>query len=163
MKILKRVLLILAVIFVVIQFIRPVRNIAGVNPANEVTAAITVPNDVQEILRTSCYDCHSNNTRYPWYVNIQPIGWFLDSHIKEGKRKMNFSEFGTYPLNRQYNKLDDIIENVSDGEMPLPSYLLIRTDAKLSNEQKKKLIDWTSAMRDSMKAKYPEDSLQSRR
>ncbi len=163
MKILKRVLLILAVIFIIIQFIRPARNITGVNPANEVTAAFTVPNDVQEILRTSCYDCHSNNTRYPWYVNIQPIGWFLDSHIKEGKRKMNFSEFGTYPLNRQYNKLDDIIENVSDGEMPLPSYLLIHTDAKLSNEQNKKLIDWASAMRDSMQAKYPEDSLQSRR
>jgi hypothetical protein len=159
MKIFKRILLILLVIFIIIQFIRPARNIGDVNPANEVNAAFVVPNDVLNIFRNSCYDCHSNNTRYPWYVNIQPIGWFMDSHIKEAKRKMNFSEFATYPLHRQYNKFNDIIENVSDGEMPLPSYLLIHTDAKLSDTQKKKLIDWANAMRDLMQTKYPADSL----
>lgn len=95
MKLLKRILLILAVIFFIIQFIRPARNIVEVNPTNEVTAAFAVPDDVLDILKTSGYDCHSNNTRYLWYVNIQPIGWFMDSHIKEGKSKMNFSEFVT--------------------------------------------------------------------
>ena len=163
MKILKRTLIILAVIFIIIQFVRPARNVGNVNPEKDITAAFAVPNDVQGILKTSCSDCHSNDTRYPWYVNIQPFGWFMDSHIKEGKRKMNFSEFATYPLRRQHNKLNDIIENVSDGEMPLPSYLLIHTDAKLSDEQKQKLIDWASAMRDSMKAKYSVDSLRSNR
>jgi hypothetical protein len=161
MKILKRILLLLlVVIFIIIQFIRPSRNSSEVKPTNEITAAFVVPKDVQDILRTSCYDCHSNNTRYPWYVNIQPIGWFMDGHIKEAKRKMNFSEFATYPLRRQYNKFNDIIENVSDGEMPLSSYLLIHMDAKLSDTQKKKLIDWANAMRDSMQAKYPTESLQ---
>ena len=160
MKIFKRILLILLVIFIIIQFIRPSRNIAEVNPTHEITAAFAVPNDVMNIFKTSCYDCHSNNTRYPWYVNIQPIGWFMDGHIKEGKSKMNFSEFGIYPLKRQYNKFNDIIENVSDAEMPLPSYLLIHTDAKLTDTQKKKLIDWANAMRDSMQTKYPADSLQ---
>jgi hypothetical protein len=160
MKILKRVLLILAVIFIFIQFIRPSRNVGDVNPTHEITASFAVSNEVLNIFKTSCFDCHSNNTRYPWYVNIQPIGWFMDSHIKEAKRKMNFSEFGTYPLHWQYNKFNGIIENVSDGEMPLPSYLLIHMDAKLSDTQKKKLIDWASAVRDSMQAKYPADSLQ---
>jgi hypothetical protein len=162
MKIFKRILFILSVIFIIIQFNRPARNIGEIKPVNEITAAFAVPSDLQHILRTSCYDCHSNNTRYPWYVNIQPFGWFMESHIKEGKGKMNFSEFATYPLRRQYNKFNDIIENVSDGEMPLPSYLLIHTDAKLSDAQKKKLIDWANAMRDSMQTKYPADSLQSK-
>jgi hypothetical protein len=163
MKILKRVLLILVVIFIIIQFIRPARNTGEVNPANEITAAFVVPNDVMDILKTSCYDCHSNITRYPWYVNIQPIGWFMDSHITDGEGKMNFSEFATYPLRKQYDKFDDIIENVSDGEMPLPSYILIHTDAKLSDQQKKILIDWASELRDLMQAKYPADSLAAKR
>jgi hypothetical protein len=163
MKLFKCILFILAVIFILIQFIRPERNIGEVNPIHEITTTFAVPNDVQDILRNSCYDCHSNNTRYPWYVNIQPFGWFMNGHIKEGKSKMNFSEFATYPLSGQYNKFNDIIENVSDGEMPLPSYLLIHTGAKLSDGQKKKLIDWASAMRDLMKAKYPADSLQSKK
>jgi len=163
MKIIKRVFLVLAVIFILIQFIRPARNIAEVNPAYEITAAIAVPNDVQDIIRISCYDCHSNNTRYPWYVNIQPAAWFMNSHIKEGKRTLNFSEFAKYPLRRQYRRLSDIIENVNYGEMPLPSYLLIHTDAKLSSEQKDKLVKWANASIDSMKANYPADSLRSKR
>lgn len=163
MKIFNRILLLLAVIFIIIQFNRPVRKIAEVKPANEITAVFAVPDDVLDIFRTSCYDCHSNNTRYPWYVNIQPIGWFMDSHIKEGKRKMNFSEFGTYTLSRQHNKLNEIIENVNDGEMPLPSYLLIHTDSKLSTEQKETLVTWANATINLLKVKFPADSLQSKR
>ena len=138
MKFLKRGILVLVVLFIVIQFIRPARNITEVNPSHEVTAAVTVPSDVQGILRNSCYDCYSNNTRYPWYVNIQPAGWVMNSHIQGGKRGLNFSEFATYSPRRQYRRLNDIIENVNDGEMPLPSYLLIHTDAKFSTEQKRK-------------------------
>ncbi len=163
MKNLKRILLVLAVIFIIIQFIRQARNIGEVYPLHEVTAAVAVPNDVQDILRNSCYDCHSNNTRYPWYINIQPAAWFMNSHIQGGKRGLNFSEFATYPLRRQYRRFNDIIENVNDGEMPLPSYLLIHTDAKLSTEQKEKLVAWANAEIDSMKAKYPADSLRSTR
>jgi len=163
MKKLKRILLVLAVIFIIIQFFRPARNISEVNPVHEVTAAVAVPSDVQNMLRTSCYDCHSNNTRYPWYINIQPAAWFMNNHIKEAKRGLNFSEFATYPLRRQYRRMNDIIENVNDGEMPLPSYLLIHTDAKLSTEQKDKLVAWANATIDFMKAKYPADSLLSKR
>jgi hypothetical protein len=163
MKILKRILLVMVVLLIIIQFFRPERNNIKVIPANEITAAVAVPDDVLEILQNSCYDCHSNNTRYPWYVNIQPAGWFMSGHIKEGKRGLNFSEFATYSPRRQYRRLNDIIENVNDGEMPLPSYLLIHTDAILSPGQKENIVAWANAAIESMKIKYPADSLHSNR
>jgi hypothetical protein len=155
MKIIKRILFVVAIGMIIIQFIRPSRNIGETNPAHEISAAFVLPSDLHEIFQKSCYDCHSNNTRYPWYINIQPIGWLMANHIEEGKSKLNFSEYATYPLYRQYKKLEDIIENVSDGEMPLPSYLLIHTDAKLTEVQKQKIIDWATAIRDTLQAKYP--------
>jgi hypothetical protein len=159
MKIIKFLLIVLVVIFIIIQFIRPMRNISEVYQAHEITAAVAVPGNIQAILKTSCYDCHSNNTHYPWYVNIQPAAWFMSGHIEEGKRRLNFSEFAAYSPKRQLRKFNDIIENVNDGEMPLSSYLLIHTDAKLSTEQKETLVAWANAAIDSMKIKYPADSL----
>jgi len=163
MKTFKRIFFVLVVILIIIQFIRPARNIGDVNPAYEITSAFAVPNNVQDILRNSCYDCHSNNTRYPWYANIQPAAWFMNGHIKDGKRGLNFSEFATYSLRRQFHRFNDIIENVNDGEMPLPSYLLIHTDAKLSTRQKDIIAAWANTAIDSMKAKYPADSLRSKK
>jgi hypothetical protein len=163
MKTFKRIFFVLVVIFIIIQFFRPARNIGNVNPTHEIASIVAVQNDVQDILRTSCYDCHSNNTRYPWYANIQPAAWFMNNHIKDGKRGLNFSEFATYSLRRQFHRFNDIIENVNDGEMPLPSYLLIHTDAKLFTEQKDKLVAWANTAIDSMKAKYTADSLLSKR
>jgi hypothetical protein len=162
MKILKRTLSVLVLLFIIIQFFRPARNTSEVIPANEITAAVAVPDDILGILKNSCYDCHSNNTRYPWYVNIQPAGWFMSSHIREGKRGLNFSEFATYSPRRQYRRLNDIIENVNDEEMPLPSYLLIHTDAKLSQGQKEKIVAWANASLELMKTKFPVDSLHSK-
>ena len=163
MKILKRILLGLAVIFVVIQFFRPARHIAEVNPTHEVTAAVAMPSDVQDIIRNSCYDCHSNNTRYPWYAEVMPAGWFLASHIKDAKQGLNFSEFATGSLRRQYHKLEEISEQIEEGEMPLPSYLILHRDAELTAGQKETLHRWVEESRASMKARYPADSLERRR
>lgn len=160
MNIVKRTLLVFAFILIIIQLFRPARNVSSVDSVNKFHTSYAVPTDVERILTTSCYDCHSNNTRYPWYVYIQPIGWILDSHIKEGKSNLNFSEFVNYTYNQQQHKLDELIENVSDGRMPLPSYLIFHTDAKLSVTQKEKLIDWTVAMKDSMQARQPAGDLQ---
>jgi hypothetical protein len=118
-----------------------------------------VPTDVQNILKTSCYDCHSNNTAYPWYNNIQPVAWFLADHVKEGKGELNFSEFATYPIGRQYRKLAEINNEVKDGEMPLSSYTLIHGNAKLNDQQKLAVSNWVTSVRDSIKAHYPADSL----
>ncbi|MBM2840251.1 MAG: cytochrome [Bacteroidetes bacterium] len=163
MKILKRILFVIAGLIVILQFIRPPRNISDSAPMNDIATRFNVPQDVQNTLRTSCYDCHSNTTRHPWYAEIQPVGWWLNSHIQDAKRELNFSEFAAYRPRRQFIKLEQIAEQVSESEMPLPSYLIIHTDARLSQERKDMLVAWTNVMRDSMKTMYPVDSLERQR
>ena len=90
-----------------------------------------------DVFKNSCYDCHSNNTRYPWYVNIQPMGWVMARHIKKGKENLNFSEFGTYSKRKQANKLRAIATSIKDGSMPLSSYTIMHTDAKLCEEEER--------------------------
>jgi mono/diheme cytochrome c family protein len=160
-KILKRTLLVLLLAFVVIQFFRPVKNTAG-GPeafAKDIATAHDVPADVQLIFQKACYDCHSNNTAYPWYSYIQPVAWWLNDHVKEGKKELNFSEFAGYSIRRKYKKLEEINKEVKEGEMPLESYTLIHTDAKLSDAERLAIANWVTSLRDSMKRVYPEDSL----
>jgi len=158
-KILKRTFQILLLAFIVIQFFRPAKNRSEGVSANDITKVYAVPENVQAILKTSCYDCHSNNTVYPWYSQIQPAAWWLDDHIQEGKRELNFSEFASYRIGRQYRKLNEINEQVKEGEMPLDSYLWIHKNAKLDEQQKLALANWVTSVRDTIKANYPEDSL----
>ena len=158
-KILKKVFLVLLLGFIVIQFFRPAKNTSEGISNNDITKVYTVPQNVQSILKTSCYDCHSNNTVYPWYSYIQPVAWWLDDHIKDGKKDLNFSEFGTYRIRRQYKKLEEINELVKKDKMPLDSYLWIHKDAKLDDQQKLTLANWVNAVRDTIKATYPADSL----
>jgi predicted ATPase len=118
-----------------------------------------VPENVQQILKVSCYDCHSNTTYYPWYDNIQPVAWVLSDHIIEGKKELNFSEFATYPTYRKYKKFKEIQKQVKEDEMPIFSYTIPHRDAALSAEQKTTLIDWAANSMKEMEAKYPADSL----
>lgn len=158
-KILKRTFQILLLAFIVIQFIRPAKNKAEGISNNDISKIYAVPADVQAILKTSCYDCHSNNTVYPWYANIQPAAWWLADHVKEGKKELNFSEFASYRIGRQFRKLEEINGEVKEDKMPLDTYLWIHRDAKLSNAQKLTLANWATAIRDTIKANYPADSL----
>jgi hypothetical protein len=158
-KFFKQFFLLLLLAFVVIQFFRPAKNVAAGISANDITAKYTIPQDVQTILKTSCYNCHSNNTNYPWYNKIQPVAWWLANHIKDGKKELNFSEFASYRISRQYRKLEEINKEVKEGEMPLESYTLIHGNAKLSEQQKLTMANWVSTLRDSIKAQYPGDSL----
>jgi len=152
MSILKKILLVLLLVFIAMQFIRPARNIGQVGQA-DIANRLMVPGSVEGILKTSCYDCHSNNTRYPWYANIQPMGWLLANHIKDGKDDLNFNEFGTYTKRRQVSKLKAIGSSVKEGTMPLPSYTLLHQDAILSKEEKTLVTDWATKTRDSLEAK----------
>lgn len=158
-KILKRVFQLLLVAFIAIQFFRPAKNKAEGANANDITTKYAIPDNVMAILKTSCYDCHSNNTTYPWYSYIQPVAWWLDDHIKEGKKELNFSEFASYRIGRQYRKLEEINKQIKEGEMPLESYTLIHRNAKLNADQKLVIANWVVSTRDSIKAHYPEDSL----
>ena len=151
MKLFKRIGLVLLVVLVGLQFI-PSRS----NRSNEVSLSTDfiktnkVPEEVGNILRTSCYDCHSNNTNYPWYSKVQPVGWFLENHINSGKAALNFSEFGGYSVRKQKSKLKSIVSQVEKGEMPLSSYTLIHRDARLSRESNKAFVDYLNAMQDSL-------------
>ena len=153
MKIYKKILLGLLFVFIVIQFIRPTKNAGDELLATDITRTIKVPDSIVNIFKTSCYDCHSNNTRYPWYVNIQPMGWLMANHIKEGKANLNFSEFGTYSKRKQANKLRAIAKSINDGSMPISSYTIMHTDSKLNEENKKLISDWVAHERDTMEVK----------
>ena len=153
MGLFKKILLVILIAFVAIQFIRPARNTNRQVLPTDITKTVNIPDTVLNVFKNSCYDCHSNNTRYPWYVNIQPIGWILAGHIKNGKENLNFSEFGTYSERKQANKLKSIKLSIKDGSMPLSSYVVMHPNAKLSIENKNLVNDWATKTRDSIEAK----------
>ncbi len=148
----------LLVILLLLQAYRPAKNDSN-KLDNDISKSYDVPVDVKQILAKACNDCHSNNTTYPWYSNVQPIRFWLDDHVKDGKRHMNFNEFNSYQIARQYKKLEECIEQVKEGDMPLESYTLIHKNAILTNQEKQQLFDWCTSVRDSIKARYPADSL----
>jgi len=145
-SILKKVLIVLIVVLVLLQFYRPTKNISTEVSVNAIGQHYDVPETVDKLLRTSCYDCHSNNTVYPWYSNVQPVALFLDNHIRDGKKHLNFDEFNTYSTERKQKKFKEIAEEIEEGEMPMTSYTLIHQNAKLSAADKKLLVDWTKEM-----------------
>ncbi len=146
-RIIKTVLLGLVAVLLVGQFIRPKKNHSATPAAGDITLNHPTSPEVKQLLTVACYDCHSNNTRYPWYAEIQPAGWFLASHVEDGKRHLNFSEFGNYSRKRALSKLEEIKEVVEDHEMPLESYTLIHSDAQLSDDQIELLSDWAESVR----------------
>ena len=163
MRWLKHVLLFLLFAFVAIQFIPPERNVGGSEPPAALVRRFPVPVEIGTVLRSSCFDCHSNTTVYPWYFNIQPVGWWLADHVKEGKSHLNFDEFLNYALPRQYHAFEEVREMIERDEMPLASYTLLHREAVLTEESSFLILEWSDAMRDSMQAWYPADSLVRRR
>jgi len=154
---LKKALLVLLFILVVIQFIRPAKNISNSVSANDITLHYPVPDTVLSIIKTSCYDCHSNTTAYPWYNNIQPVAWWLNNHVKEGKRELNFSEFASYTFKKQGKKMKSLEREIKEDGMPLDSYLWIHHNALLSPGQKDLLTNWADSLQKTIMA----DSLKS--
>lgn len=154
----KKILWVIIILLVVIQFIHPARNKNNPQP-NNIETKYNMPADVKTILQKACYDCHSNNTRYPWYSKLQPVDWWLTHHVNEGKRELNFDEFTNRPIAYQYHKLDETDEQVRENKMPLNSYTWIHKDAILTDAEKQSLSNWISAVRSNMEAIYPKDSL----
>lgn len=147
----KRIAKIIAVIvfaaFIGIQFFRPDTANPPIVPEQTLGANANVPETVRSIFARSCNDCHSNETKYPWYSQIAPASWFLADHIKEGRKELNFSEWETFNAQKKRRKLEEICEQVQTREMPLPSYLWIHRNAKLSDEEIKIICDWTESAR----------------
>ncbi|GAC1440904.1 MAG: hypothetical protein NVSMB63_07980 [Sediminibacterium sp.] len=159
MKLLKKLLLVLLILFAIAQAFRPAKDNTSNNTTNDISHSYPVPDDVKTILAKGCNDCHSNKTIYPWYASVQPVAWWLEDHIDEGKQKLNFNEFLRYPIARQYKKLEQCMDEVKEGDMPLSSYTIIHRNAILTDAEKQKLYDWCTNVRDTIKARYPADSL----
>lgn len=142
-----RVLQVLLVILIVIQFFR----IDKTNPpvkAEMDFINITKPSpEVAQILKTSCYDCHSHESVYPWYTNVTPVSWWIKSHINDARRHLNFSEWGSYSSKKADHKLEECVEMTEEGEMPLASYTLIHSNATLSKQQQQALVTWFKSLR----------------
>lgn len=152
MKVVKKIVLGLLVVFIVIQFIQPARNKSDQVLPTDLTRTLNVPQNIQSILQSSCYDCHSNNTQYPWYSSVQPFGWMLANHISEGKAELNFSDFGSYSKRRQISKMNGIANSLREGSMPLSSYTMMHKKARLPDNETALLIDWAIKMKDSLRS-----------
>ena len=157
---LKKILFILLAVLLIIQLFRPEKNDSN-DSTYGVKKKYVVPDEVALILQNACNDCHTNNTAYPWYASIQPVAWWLDEHVEDGKKDLNLSKFTNLPIAVQNHKFEEIIEVLDENEMPLESYtyLGLHAEANLNDEQKDILKSWAKTQMDDLKSKYPADSL----
>ena len=132
---------------IIIQFFRIDKTTKPLNPDTDFITVTQTNTEISTILKTSCYDCHSSQPTYPWYTNIAPVSWWIKHHINEGSKHLNFSDWQTYSLKRKDHKLEECVEMIEEGEMPMDSYTWMHGEAKLSNTQKQLLIDWFKAER----------------
>lgn len=128
--------------FVGIQFVPTDLNQSEIVPKSDFLLVNDIPEKIGALVKESCYDCHSNNTKYPWYNKIQPVTWFLNNHIKKGKLELNFSEWDSLSNRRKASKLRSIIKQIEGNKMPLKSYTFIHKNAKLSEDEKSAIIKW---------------------
>jgi hypothetical protein len=145
MKFIKIVLVILLIALVVIQFIRPDKNVSSYESVTAFEAETQPSSEVAGILKQNCYDCHSNHTTYPWYAEIAPVSCWLDEHIEHGKGHFNASAWEEYSVKKKDHKLEELIEMVEEGEMPLDSYTWVHGD--LTDAQQKLVIQWATMAR----------------
>lgn len=156
MKKMKKILFGIAAFFFIIQIplFTPERNETDAEPESDIATAYDVPMDILMHLYNSCYDCHSNYTReYPWYYHIQPVSWWMNLHIQQAKKELNFSEFANYPPEKATKKFEEIQEMMEERKMPLKSYLIMHQDAKLSSEEYRDLTEWAIRMQEELRHK----------
>ncbi|OEK01406.1 hypothetical protein BFP97_07685 [Roseivirga sp. 4D4] len=137
---------------VVIQFIKRPERIS--EPANDddIINALEIEGPIASLLKSACYDCHSDQPRYPWYASVAPVSWRIAEHIEHGRDELNFSKWATYSARRRDHKLEEMIEEVEEGHMPLPSYVRMHSDARLNTEQITSLKTWINTEREKIAA-----------
>lgn len=147
MKIIKKILLLLLIAFVIAQFFGPEKNQGDLASINAFLEETNPPENVKLILKETCYDCHSDFTRYPWYYSITPVNYWLEGHVKDGKKHFNVSNWEGNSVKRKDHKFEELIEMVENKDMPLKSYTWTHSEAKLTNEQIKSVVDWAKQVR----------------
>ena len=148
MKLLKKILLLLLVVFVIAQFFGPEKNQGDLASIDAFLNETNPPEQVKLILKKACFDCHSDFTTYPWYNNITPVNYWLADHVRHGKGDLNFSEWDTYNFKKKDHKMEEIMDLVKSKEMPLDSYTWTHAEARLTDEQITAVIAWTKQVRD---------------
>jgi hypothetical protein len=144
----KKILILLLIIFVIMQLIQPKKNISeGGLGENDISKVYNIPPDLHQTLQKKCYDCHSNNTRYPWYFHIQPIGWWLAAHVHDAKEDLNFSEFRKYTASQADHALEELEEVVEDKSMPLKAYTMFHEDTEITEEDEQAIRTWLASVR----------------
>lgn len=133
----------LVLVFVILQFFPPEKNNAPSDPKLDMLSLLDAMEPVSELIRNACYDCHSNQTVYPWYSKISPFSWYLDKHIQKGKQDLNFSVYGQLDKADKIGVLADFCDEVDAGTMPLQSYTLLHKAARLTEEERELLCNWT--------------------
>jgi mono/diheme cytochrome c family protein len=148
----RKSLLVLGLIFLGMQFVRPAKNtpVAG-SRDHDLFSQHTAPAEVKAAFQRACYDCHSNETRYPWYAEVQPAGWFLASHVRDGKKHLNFSEFGKQPHGRARRQLEACLDEITEGTMPLASYTWIHRHARLTDAEIEAVAAWVEKTGDHLR------------
>ena len=147
MRITKKIAWVLLIALIVIQFIRPKKNLSDSAGDAVFMSETNPPKDVRLILRSSCYDCHSNNTNYPWYSNIAPVSFWVADHINHGKSHLNFSEWANNDNQKKAHKMEEVVETVKSSEMPLAEYTWTHSHARLSDQQRMAVIEWAEKTR----------------
>jgi len=141
------------IVVIAIQFVRPDLNQSDQEQRMAVMTALNMPDSVFSIFRTSCFDCHSNNTSYPWYSYVQPVGWLIEKDITDGKDMLNFSELRSLSPRRQVSKWNNIKNRIQDGTMPLSQYLFMHPEARLSDREKERAVAWIQETIDSLSSR----------
>lgn len=145
----KKISLFLLFVFILIQFIRIDKTNAAINSQDDFLTISSANSEVSKVIKSSCYDCHSNESTYPWYTNIAPVSWWVKNHINEGRGELNFSIWASYSEKRKNHKLEECIEMIEEGEMPMSSYTIMHGEAKLTDAQKLELVDFFKAIKQS--------------
>ena len=146
----KKVLIIVIVILVAIQFITIDKTNPPLEMSKDFISTTNPPSDLGTVIKSSCYDCHSHHTKYPWYSNVAPVSWLIKDHINNGRNHLNFSTWADYSEKKKDHKLEECIEMVKSGEMPMNGYVMLHDEAEITHENKMKLISWFTELRDSL-------------
>ena len=145
---LKKISLGIAIALLFIQSFRIDKSTKPVDPSRDLISLTSPSTDVNQLLKTTCYDCHSNQPTFPWYTNIAPVSWWIKHHIDEGCQHLNFSEWGAFTPKRKHHKLEECVEMLENSEMPMSSYTWMHNEAKLTDAQRLLLVEWFRALKE---------------
>lgn len=142
-----KILIVLVLLLIIIQFFTIDKTNPPTDPQKDFITITNPPVEFALMIKNSCYDCHSNQTKYPWYSNVAPVSWLLKNHIDDGRKHLNFSIWGEYDLKRQDHKLEECIDMVNSEEMPMKTYVLMHSEATLNDTQRNELVKWLKSIK----------------